>query len=279
MSTSADPSAPGTCYRHPDRQTRLACSNCGRYICTECSRDAAVGQKCPDCSAPEGRHRVITAAAVRRQVNRSAPVSFVLIGINVLVFGIGQFDLAQRVTFFVNGSLYHDAVAAGEWWRAFTSMFLHANFTHILLNMWALLLFGPVLERRYGSLSFTSLYLASGLGGSAVYYLLGRSEPAVGASGAIFGLFGALIVATYRQRHTPAGRAIFSQLVILLLINLSLPLIIQGVAWEAHVGGLVAGMAITAAWDRLPVQGRQAAIRRTMVALAVAAISLVAVIL
>jgi membrane associated rhomboid family serine protease len=279
MSTSADPSAPGTCYRHPDRQTRLACSNCGRYICTECSRDAAVGQKCPDCSAPEGRHRVITAAAVRRQVNRSAPVSFVLIGINVLVFGIGQFDLAQRVTFFVNGSLYHDAVAAGEWWRAFTSMFLHANFTHILLNMWALLLFGPVLERRYGSLSFTSLYLASGLGGSAVYYLLGRSEPAVGASGAIFGLFGALIVATYRQRHTPAGRAIFSQLVILLLINLSLPLIIQGVAWEAHVGGLVAGMAITAAWARLPVQGRQAAIRRTMVALAVAAISLVAVIL
>jgi len=238
-----------------------------------------VGQKCPDCAAPEGRHRVITAAAVRRQVNRSAPVSFVLIGINVLVFMIGQFDLARRVSFFVNGSLYHDAVAAGEWWRAFTSMFLHANFTHILLNMWALLLFGPVLERRFGSLSFASLYLASGLGGSAVYYLLGRPDPAVGASGAIFGLFGALIVATYRMRHTPAGRAIFSQLVILLLINLSLPLIIQSVAWEAHAGGLVAGMAITAAWDRLPVQGRNSALRRSAVALVVAAISLVAVIL
>jgi len=179
----------------------------------------------------------------------------------------------------VNGSLYHDAVAAGEWWRAITSMFLHAGFTHVLLNMWALLLFGPVLERRYGSVSFASLYLASGLGGSAVYYLLGRSEPAVGASGAIFGLFGALIIATYRQRHTPAGRAIFSQLVILLLINLSLPLIIPGVAWEAHAGGLIAGMAITAAWDRLPVQGRDAVWRRSAVALVIAAISLVAVIL
>ncbi len=279
MATSADPTAPGTCYRHPDRPTRLACSNCGRYICTECSRDAAVGQKCPDCSAPEGRHRVITAAAMRSQMNRSAPVAFTLIGLNVLVFAIGQFDVARRVSFFYDGALFHQAVAQGEWWRAFTSMFLHANFTHILLNMWALLLFGPVLERRYGSLSFASLYLASGLGGSAVYFLLGRPDPAVGASGAIFGLFGALIVATYRQRHTPAGRAIFSQLVILLLINLSLPLIIASVAWEAHVGGLVAGMAITAAWDRLPSQSRDAGLRRAAVALVIAAVSLLAVIL
>ncbi|MFH1104242.1 MAG: rhomboid family intramembrane serine protease [Actinomycetota bacterium] len=279
MLNAADPFAPATCYRHPDRQTRLACSTCGRPICVECSRDAAVGQKCPDCARPEGRHRVITAASMRSMARRTAPVTYVLIAVNLAVFVIGQANGNLGDRMFVDGAQYRPLIQAGEWWRLFTAMFLHANIAHIGFNMWALFLFGPALERRFGSVSFTALYLASGLGGGAMYHLVGRMEPAIGASGAIFGLFGALIAATYRQRHTPAGRAVFSQLVMLLALNLAIPLIVPNVAWEAHLGGLVAGVAIAAAWDRLPIEGRGAVRRRVAVAMVVAGVAFGAVIL
>jgi membrane associated rhomboid family serine protease len=222
---------------------------------------------------------VITAAQIRRAASRSAPVTYALIAVNVIVFVIGQgsHDLGNRM--FVDGAQYHPLIASGEWWRVLTAMFLHANLMHIGFNMWALWIFGPAIEMRFGSLSFAALYFASGLGGGALYHLVGRMEPAIGASGAIFGLFGALIAATYRQRHTPAGRAVFSQLILLLVLNLSIPFVVPNVAWEAHVGGLIAGIAIAAAWDRLPVQGSGAAWRRASVALAVAVVALGAVII
>jgi len=279
MAETGDPFATATCYRHPDRPTRLACSTCGRPICVECSRDAAVGQKCPDCARPEGRHRVITAASLRSEARRTAPVTYALIAINVIVFVIGQAsgDLGNRL--FVDGAQYRPLIQLGEWWRVFSAMFLHANLAHVGFNMWALFLFGPSLERRFGSVSFATLYVASGLGGGALYHLVGRMEPAIGASGAIFGLFGALIAATYRQRHTAAGRAVFSQLMMLLALNLAIPLIVPNVAWEAHVGGLAAGIAIAAAWDRLPLDGPGATRRRVAIAAVVAAVALGAVIL
>lgn len=279
MADTGDPFATATCYRHPDRLTRLACSTCGRPICVECSRDAAVGQKCPDCARPEGRHRVITAASLRSEARRTAPVTYALIAINVIVFVIGQAsgDLGNRL--FVDGAQYRPLIQSGEWWRVFTAMFLHANLAHVGFNMWALFLFGPSLERRFGSVSFATLYVASGLGGGALYHLVGRMEPAIGASGAIFGLFGALIAATYRQRHTAAGRAVFSQLMMLLALNLAIPLIVPNVAWEAHVGGLAAGIAIAAAWNRLPLDGPGAVRRRVAIALVVAGVALGAVIL
>ena len=279
MAETGDPFATATCYRHPDRPTRLACSTCGRPICVECSRDAAVGQKCPDCARPEGRHRVITAASLRSEARRTAPVTYALIAINVIVFVIGQAsgDLGNRL--FVDGAQYRPLIQSGEWWRVFSAMFLHANLAHVGFNMWALFLFGPSLERRFGSVSFATLYVASGLGGGALYHLVGRMEPAIGASGAIFGLFGALIAATYRQRHTAAGRAVFSQLMMLLALNLAIPLIVPNVAWEAHVGGLAAGIAIAAAWDRVPLDGPGATRRRVAIAVVVAGVALGAVIL
>lgn len=277
--TGADPYAPATCYRHPDRPTRLACSTCGRPICVECSRDAAVGQKCPDCAAPEGRHKVITATSMRTMARRTAPITYALIAINALLFFIGQIDPDLRVRIFQEGAQQHTVVANGEWWRLFSAMFLHLDLVHVGFNMWALFVFGPAVERRFGSVSFAALYLACGLGGGALYHLVGRPEAAIGASGAIFGLFGALLAATYRQRHTPAGRAVFTQLVLLLGLNLVLPLVVPNVAWEAHVGGLVAGVAIAAAWDHLPVQGPGASWRRVSVALAVAVVALGAVVI
>lgn len=272
--TSGSLPTPPSCYRHPGRETRLSCSNCGKPICVECTIDTPVGQKCPECAAPTGRHRVVTAQTIRSGVRRAAPVTFAILAINVAVFIVGELDPAVGRRFFLDGAQQADLVRDGEWWRAVTSMFLHASFAHVGFNMWALYLFGPALERRYGPVPFSALYLASGLGGSALYHLLGRANPAVGASGAIFGLMGALIVTLYDQRHTRVGRAIFSQLLLLLAINLALPLLVPNVAWEAHVGGLVAGGAVAFAWSRLPVAGRAAIPRQVSVALAVIVVAI-----
>jgi len=273
-----DAAPPRVCYRHPDRETRLACSNCARPICVECSRDAAVGQKCPDCSAPEGRHKVVTAAQLRR-TRSAAPVTYALIAIDVLVFFAGELDPSLGRRMLLEGAHLPALISAGEWWRAFTAMFLHGGFTHVLFNMWALFIFGPAIEHRFGSVSFASLYLASGLGGSALYQAVGRDVFAVGASGAIFGLMGALLASAYRQRFTPAGRAVFSQLLLLLGINLALPLIVPNIAWEAHLGGLAAGFAIAGAWDRLPIAGPGAVARRVSVAIAIAVVAMAVVLI
>jgi membrane associated rhomboid family serine protease len=244
-------------------------------------RDSAVGQKCPECAAPVGRGRVIDA---RRSVgvNRAtSPVALGLIAVNVIVFVLGRAfgDLGDQ--FFREGAMQNILVGEfGEWYRGITSMFLHADILHILFNMYALWLFGPVLERRFGSVPFATLYLASGLGGSALFYLVGdpRSS-AVGASGAIFGLFGALLAASYRQRHTPAGRAVFSQLGVLLALNLALPLFVPRIAWEAHVGGLVVGILVAAVWDRMPLEAGRAALARASVAAVPAVVSLLILVL
>jgi membrane associated rhomboid family serine protease len=275
-----DPSysaAPPACYRHPDRPTRLSCSNCGRPICVECSRDAVVGQKCPECTTPEHRTRVIPARSITHANRRVTPVTWGLIAVNVAMFALQEIFPALHIP--ARFSQYPPLVAAGEWWRVFTAMFLHGGVLHLLFNMYALWLFGPVLERRFGSLSYAALYVAGGLGGGMLYQLIGSEAPAVGASGAIFALLGALLAASYRQRQTRAGAAVFGQLGILLAINLALPLFVGNIAWQAHVGGLLAGILIAAVWDHMPLAGRTAEWRRIAVALVVGAASLAVVLL
>ena len=273
-----------SCYRHPDRATRLSCSTCDKPICVDCSRDAAVGQKCPECARPEGRAKVIDG---RRAVasSQATPLVIGLITINVGLFLLGLLSSTLDRELFLGGAQFNETVrvsrteivlgiAGGEWWRALTAMFLHGSMTHVLFNMWALWLFGPVLERRFGAPAFATLYLAAGLTGSAAYYLLGGITPAVGASGAIFGLFGALLAASYRQRHTVAGRAVFGQLGVLLAINLALPLFVPNIAWQAHMGGLVAGAAIAFAWDNMALKGAGAERARVATAATVAILAL-----
>ena len=271
------PIAPPACYRHPDRPTRLSCSNCGRPICVECSRDAVVGQKCPECTSPEHRTRVIPARTITHADRRVTPVTWGLIAINVAVFALQELFPGLHIV--ARFSQYPPLVDAGEWWRLLTAMFLHGGVLHLLFNMYALWLFGPVLERRFGSVSYASLYVAGGLTGGMLYQLLGSNAAAVGASGAIFGLLGALLAASYRQRHTRAGAAVFGQLGVLLAINLALPLFMPDIAWQAHVGGLVAGILIAAVWDRMPLAGRTAAWRRVAVALVVGGAALLVVLL
>lgn len=271
---------PPACYRHPDRPTRLSCSSCGRPICAGCSHDAAVGQKCPACVTPEGRTRVVTPGAITHTDRHTTPLTIVLIALNCAVWAIGTLapDIGNRL--FVEGAQWRPAIAAGEWWRGLSAMFLHATSPfHIMFNMWALWVFGPTLERRWGTLPFGALYLAGGLGGSALFFALGSTNPAVGASGAIFGLLGAVLVASYRQRHTGPGRAVFTQLTILLAINLMLPLISPRIAWEAHLGGLATGIAVAFAWERLAAGGRHHVMRRALIGLGPAAVALTVLII
>lgn len=257
------------CYRHPERETRLSCSDCGRPICPACSIDAAVGQKCPQCVGEVGRQKTIDVRSSRSVTAGIPPVTKTIIAITALVFFLGSG---------IEGYLVHNSglVAAGEWWRIFTTALLHASITHILFNMWALYALGPLIERSVGSGPFIALYLAAaGMGGVAAQYFTPGLFTAVGASGAVFGLFGVWLNLAIRRRNTAWGRSLLSQLGFILLINAALPLIFPAISWQAHLGGFITGFLIGEAWFRL--QGPQAERNRTLAALAVAALAAILV--
>jgi membrane associated rhomboid family serine protease len=167
-------------------------------------------------------------------------------------------------------------VGQGEWWRLFTPILLHAGITHILFNMWALWVLGPQIERGVGSWAFSAAFLASGAVGGAFLYFMGTPQSvAVGASGAIFGLFGVWVNWAIRRRNTVQGRYLLRQILFLLALNAALPFIIPSIAWQAHLGGLVAGFVIGELWSR--VRRREAEMARVAIAVAVAALAVVSV--
>jgi len=148
-------------------------------------------------------------------------------------------------------------VAAGDWYRLITSAFLHEplgsgfGLTHIVFNMWALIVVGPALERVLGRWRFLAVYLVSALAGSVLYYLLAPlNAGAIGASGAIFGLFGAWFVLAKRMRLDSR------QVVLLIVLNLGITFLVHGIAWQDHLGGLIAGAALTAAYVYAPRMNR-----------------------
>jgi membrane associated rhomboid family serine protease len=229
-----------TCYRHPDRETAVSCSNCGRPICPDCMTSTPVGMRCPECARQ--RTRVTTGT---RSFGRStaAPASYVLIGANVLAFlaeiagGTGGFDASGSV---VNDfALRGNAVADGEWYRILTGGFLHAGPVHLLFNMFALYVLGSLLEPAIGTPRFVALYFASLLAGAlGALALSDPGDNTVGASGAIFGLFGAaFVIARGRGLDSIAG-----QIGLLLLINLALTFGIPGISIGGHLGGLAGGV-------------------------------------
>lgn len=239
-----------TCYRHPDRETRLSCTVCERPICTDCTTSASVGQRCPECAKPSGRSRVIPAGQALQQASRTTYFTKAVIGLCVAVFLAGLVGLQRDI--FVFGAQHNPSVQAGEYWRLLTSMFLHGGLLHVGMNMLLLWLLGPPVEREVGPWAFGSLYLASGLAGAAAYFFLGGATPAVGASGAVFGLFGVWLAAGLRNRHTLQGNIMLRQIAPLVIINLVISFVPGlNIAWQAHVGGFVAGFAIAFAWGRL----------------------------
>lgn len=263
------PTAP-TCYRHTDRTTYLACSDCGKPICADCSIDSPVGQKCPDCARQRGRATIITGRQIRARSTTLPPVTLFLLVSSVAVYVLGAVSPQLNRTIFDNFALFPAAVASGEWWRLVTTAFLHSGVMHILFNMWALYILGPGIERQVGSAPFAGLYLASALLGSVAFAAFNTS-PAVGASGAVFGLFGAWLASSWRGRRTAAGRAQLQSIGVILGINLLLPLAVPRIAWEAHVGGLIAGFLIALAWTQIARDERT----RSMIAFAVAAVAMV----
>src|SRR5215204_3033575 len=202
------------CYRHPDRETGLSCSECGRPICTDCMTVAPVGLRCPDhaTNRPPPAQVARTAARSVAYSARNAYVTQVLIAVNVVVYiltvvqGVGINDPGGRV--FLKGLLFGPAVADGDWWRLITSAFLHANLLHLAFNMLALWWFGAPVELFLGRARFLLLYFASGLAGAAGALLATPNAPTVGASGAIFGILGAALVLERQRMYVLGGSAL-----------------------------------------------------------------------
>jgi membrane associated rhomboid family serine protease len=197
---------------------------------------APVGYRCPDCmktTAPPVAKTVAGGAVIT-----NPRVTYSLIGLNVLFFAIQYLEGINRVV--LEYGMSPVAIAqGGEWWRLFTSAFLHGDYKHIAVNMLVLFFFGPTLERILGHTRFTALYLLAALGGSvASYWFSDLNTVSVGASGAIFGLMGALIVAGRRLRYD------ISQVLLLLAIFVVFGFFSPGVDWRAHFGGLIVGAVV-----------------------------------
>ena len=222
-------------------------------------RSASVGFQCPECVA-EGAKTVRTprTAFGGRVALDGARVTMSLIAINVAVFVIG-FGVPNVDLRFDNVALAGDpltgqliGVAQGQYYRLLTSAFLHAGVLHILFNMFALAQLGPVLEQSLGRARYLALYLLSALGGSVAGYLLApTNQPSVGASGAIFGLFGAYYVVVRRL----GGET--GPIVVLLVVNLVITFSVPNIDWRAHLGGLATGALIAAVYAYAPRGPRQ----------------------
>ena len=265
--TSQELTAP-RCYRHSDRETYIRCQRCERPICPDCMRQAAVGFQCPDCVREGAKSVRQPRTAYGGRPVADALVTKVLIGINLAVFllllatgGVGS-DLLPRLwlsptelcrpdQFGRCGSLL-PGVADGALWQLVTSFFTHVQVWHIGFNMVALYVLGPQLEGLLGRARFLALYLLSGLFGSlAVYWLSPVNQPTVGASGAIFGLMGALLVVALRHR------ANVQSLLGLLAVNAVITVIGAGyISWQGHLGGFVGGLLLACALVYAPRRGR-----------------------
>ena len=237
-----------TCYRHPDRATYVRCARCNRFICPECMRDAAVGHQCPDCvSAGAAATRQPQTRLGGAQRGPAPVVTYVLIALNVVMF------VLQTASGQVQYSLdmFAPAVADGELYRLVSSAFLHYGITHILFNMWALYVVGPPLEAALGRLRYIALYLTSAIGGSVLVYLLSPlGAHTAGASAAVFGLFGATFVVGRRLNLDVRW------VVMLIVLNLVITFTIPGISWQGHIGGLVTGAVIAAAYAYAPRKSR-----------------------
>ena len=238
------------CYRHPNRETFVSCSECGRPICAECMTPAPVGQRCPEHSGkPQGARRI--SSGVRRGAfeGTGALVTKTLLGLNVAVYLITAFQGGglnnPGGSLFFRWVLFGPAVANGDWWRLITSAFLHANLIHIAFNMYFLWFIGTAVEQALGRGRFLALYVVSALAGSAGALVWTPNAPTVGASGALFGLLGAALILERQRNYVLGGSAMG-----LILINLILSFAISGISIGGHVGGLIGGILCALVFSR-----------------------------
>lgn len=230
-----------SCYRHPDRETGIHCTRCGRSICPDCMVPAPVGHHCPTCvqEAKPDTARVRNVRWSFGQASQAGLMVKILVAINALVFILQQSD-PTIVNRFVDAA---PCVADGEFYRLLSSAFLHANISHIALNMLGLWIIGNSLEQVMGRVRFVVLYLIAGIGGSVAFNMFGGGGSALGASGAVFGLFGAaLVIAYFRGGDTRT-------ILMLIGINLLFGAIVPGIDNWGHLGGLATGLVIAAGFE------------------------------
>ncbi len=264
-----EPTAPTqvpVCPRHPDRESYVRCQRCGRPTCPECQRPAAVGVQCVDCVKEQAKTVRTAQTVFGGRADTPGWVTKAIVGICALVY-LGQLarpGLTQQLAF-------GPAIGWSEPWRALTAAFLHSPSTplHIAFNMLALWQIGPYLESLLGRLRFLLLYLVSAVGGSAGVVLLASAPPegatagaideayrswftgVVGASGAVFGLFGALLVLNRHLGRSTAGIGLT------IAINGVFGFVFPGIAWQAHLGGLLTGLVCAGAIALLSAPGRR----------------------
>ncbi|WP_438487077.1 rhomboid family intramembrane serine protease [Streptomyces sp. S186] len=269
-----------TCPSHPDRPTGVRCTRCDRPICPECMISASVGFQCPDCVRTGGGSVPAPQASAPRTIAGGTLatdprlITKILLGLNIAVF-IAVYatssELVNRLDMIglaVDPARYElVGVAHGEWYRLLTAVFVHQEIAHIGFNLLSLWWLGPPVEAALGRLRFTALYLLSGLGGSALTYLLAaQNQPSLGASGAIFGLMGATAVLMRRLRYD------MKPVLILLGLNLAFTFLWPNIAWQAHVGGLIVGAAVAFGMVHAPRD------RRTLVHAGTCALVLLAIV-
>jgi membrane associated rhomboid family serine protease len=258
---------PPTCYRHPNRETWVSCVRCGRHACPDCLRQAAVGQQCVECVRGASRASRPARTVFGGRPSTSALVTWTLVGVNVVLFlvELARPSLADDWGLlgfapFSQGAL-PQGIAAGQWYRLITSAFLPPatglgglGVLDLVFNMWALSVVGPGLEQLLGRVRFLAVYLLSAIGGGVLFYLIAPPNVlALGASGAVFGLFGAWFVVSRRLRLDSRG------VVLLIVINLAFSFIYRSaIAWQDHVGGLIVGALVTAAYAYAPRKNRVA---------------------
>ncbi len=289
-----------TCYRHPGREAYIKCQRCGRVICPDCMRDSAVGFQCPECVKEGARAtRSGRTAYGGLRPGNAGITSIAIIALNVTVWlvvvmdggrssrlldylmlrpnglcfvpGQGGFEVTQAQCD-AGGATYLPGVADGAYWQLMTSAFTHLEIWHIGFNMLALWVLGPQLELAVGRLRFVALYLISALSGSTlVYWASAEYGATLGASGAVFGLMGALLVIAYKVK------ADVQQILLWLGINAVLTFTISNLSWQGHLGGLLGGMAIAAILvyaprrRRTPVQVTGLAVLTLLLLVAIAA--------
>ncbi|QYJ03236.1 rhomboid family intramembrane serine protease [Nocardioides panacisoli] len=275
-----------TCYRHPDRECYIRCQRCDRSICPDCMHEASVGFQCPACVA-EGRKQTRTGQTPYggKRSDNPALTSYVLIGLNAAVWlaiiatGWRTSDLINRLALSpvgvcnsaaspdsyypsvdsaglcTNGTqgdgVWFPGVADGALWQMITSAFAHVDVWHIGANMLVLWFIGPQLERVLGRTRFLALYLASGLAASVcVFWLSAVNSHTLGASGAIFGMLGALLVVVWKVGGD------LQPLLIWLGINAFITFTIPNVSWQGHLGGFLGGALIAALFVFAPRERR-----------------------
>ncbi len=273
------------CYRHPDRASGIVCTRCRRPICPECMVDAPVGFQCPDCARQGIRETRQGELAYGGRLSRDPRLTtFALIAANVLVWlaitatGGGRSRLVDALALIPrgicmsaddSGSYYPGAtlercaaipgvwdagVAHGAVWQVVTSAFTQVALLHLAVNMVSLYILGPLLERVLGRGRFLAVYGIAALGGSAVVmWLSAPDSQTVGASGALFGLMGAVFVVAIKHRGN------VRQVLLLLGLNVVITVLNPDtISWQGHLGGLLAGAAAMLVLIAAPRQRRDA---------------------